>query len=242
MANKKMRLDKYLVHTGYGSRTEVQKLIKKKRVLINEKVASKPEEALIPEEDKVCVNGEEVDYQEFYHYIMHKPDGVITATEDPVHETVVDLLEDIDRNREVVPVGRLDKDTEGLLILTNDGKLNHSLISPKKHVDKVYYAQVAGKVTEEDCKAFEAGIFINDYTQCMPANMEIITADDQSEVYITIKEGKFHQIKRMMHAVDKEITYLKRIKMGGLTLPEDLEKGEYRALTQAELELLKGGK
>ena len=158
---------------------------------------------------------------------MNKPAGVITATEDPVHETVHDLLDQVDQNKEVAPVGRLDKDTEGLLILTSDGKLNHSLLSPKKHVDKVYYAKVAGKVVPEDCAAFEKGVTIGAY-QCMPAKLEILTSDEVSEVHITIKEGKFHQIKRMMHAVGKEVVYLERIQMGNLTLPQDLARGDYR--------------
>ncbi len=240
MATKKMRLDRYLVHTGCGSRTEVQMLIKKKKVKVDGEVVSKPETTLDPETASVEVYGEAVVYQEYYHFIMHKPDGVLTATEDPVHETVLDLLEPEDQNKMVCPVGRLDKDTEGLLILTSDGKLNHALLSPKKHVDKVYYATLTGCVTEADCKAFEEGIYINENTRCMPAQMEIISAGDTSEVYITIREGKFHQIKRMAHAIGKEVTYLKRVKMGGLMLPEDLEKGMYRLLTNEELRQLKG--
>ena len=240
MAVKKMRLDRYLVHTGYGSRTEVQVLIKKKKVQVNDEVATKGEKSIDPEKDVVSVYGEKVDYQPFYHFVMHKPAGVITATEDPVHETVLDLLEVIDQNKEVCPVGRLDKDTEGLLILTSDGKLNHSLLSPKKHVDKVYYAKLTGCVDETDCEAFAAGIAINAHTTCMPAQLEILSAGEVSEVHITIKEGKFHQIKRMAHAIGKEVIYLKRIQMGGLMLPDDLEKGDYRPLTDEELRQLKG--
>lgn len=237
-----MRLDKYLVHTGYGSRSEVQKLVKSKRVKINDEVIKKPDCNLNPEVDVVKVRDEEVDYAEFYYYILNKPQGCITATEDPRHETVMDLLDNITRGRSLAPVGRLDKDTEGLLILTNDGKFNHELLSPKKHVDKVYYAEVEGVVVEEDCKAFEEGINIGENKICMPAKLEIIEVnEDSSKVYITIKEGKFHQVKRMMHSVGKEVTFLKRIKMGGLSLPGDLETGEYRQLTETELQLL-GGK
>lgn len=234
-----MRLDKYLVHTGYGSRSEVQKLIKSKRVKINDEVAKKPDCNLNPEIDVVKVRDEIVDYAEFYYYVMNKPQGCITATEDPKHETVIDLLDAKAKGRHLSPVGRLDKDTEGLLILTNDGKFNHELLSPKSHVDKVYYAEVDGKVVEEDQRAFEEGIDIGEKKICMPAYLEIIEVGEQSsKVYITIKEGKFHQVKRMMRARGKEVTFLKRIKMGGLMLPEDLETGHYRPLTAQELQQL----
>ena len=239
MSQKKMRLDKYLVHIGIGSRSEVQKYIKKKRVSVDGTIINKPEFSFVPETSEVKFGSDILDYQPFYHFIMNKPAGVITATEDPVHETVLDLLDQVDQNKEVAPVGRLDKDTEGLLILTSDGKLNHSLLSPKKHVDKVYYAKVAGKVVPEDCAAFEKGVTIGAY-QCMPAKLEILTSDEVSEVHITIKEGKFHQIKRMMHAEGKEVVYLARIQMGNLTLPQDLARGDYRRLTDEELQQLKG--
>lgn len=239
MASKKMRLDKYLVHVGLGSRSEVQKYIKKKKVSVDGIIATKCEMSIVPEEVEVVVNGEKMDYQPFYHFIMNKPQGVITATEDPVHETVLDIMEICDQNKGVAPVGRLDKDTEGLLVLTSDGQLNHQLLSPKKHVDKVYYAKVQGKVVVEDQKRFEEGVMIGEY-RCMPAQLDILKSDDISEVHITIKEGKFHQIKRMMLAVGKEVIYLERIQMGGLTLPEDIERGSYRRLTEEELCRLKG--
>lgn len=236
-----MRLDKYLVHTGYGSRSEVQKLVRSKRVKINDEVAKKPDSNLDPLVDLVKVRDELVDYEEFYYYILNKPQGYITATEDLRQETVMDLLDPITKGRTLAPVGRLDKDTEGLLILTNDGKFNHALLSPKKHVDKVYYAEVTGCVTLEDCKAFEGGIDIGENKVCMPAGLEIIEANEEnSKVYITIKEGKFHQVKRMMRSVGKEVTFLKRVKMGGLHLPADLNTGEYRKLTELELDLLRG--
>ncbi len=236
---KKIRLDKYLVHVGMGSRTEVQKLIKKKKVEVDGTVVIKPEFSFDPENTAVRVQGELMDYQAFYHFVMNKPAGVITATEDPVHETVLDLMAIEDQNKVPAPVGRLDKDTEGLLVLTSDGKLNHQLLSPKKHVDKVYYARVEGCVTEADQKAFEEGVTIGQYT-CMPAKLTILSAGDCSEVHLTIKEGKFHQVKRMMQAVGKEVTYLERIQMGGLTLPKDIERGQYRRLTTEELGQLKG--
>nr|WP_307990226.1 pseudouridine synthase [uncultured Niameybacter sp.] len=241
MVEKKMRLDKYLVHTGYGSRSQVQQLIKKKKVKVNGEVEKRPEYGINPLEDVVSLGEEVVDYKTFYYYILNKPAGYITATEDPKQETVMDLLDPITRGRTLAPVGRLDKDTEGLLILTNDGKFNHALLSPKKHVDKCYYAKVTGQVTKEDCIAFSEGIDIGEAKPCMPASLEIIEANEEnSKVYITIKEGKFHQVKRMMKAVGKEVTYLKRISMGNLKLPEDLALGEYRQLTQEELDCLKG--
>lgn len=239
MASKKMRLDKYLVHVGIGSRSEVQKLIKQKKVQVNGTVAPKAEVSFVPEETEVKVSGELIVYKPFYHFIMNKPAGVITATEDPVHETVLDLMERVDQNKGVAPVGRLDKDTEGLLVLTSDGKLNHQLLSPKKHVDKVYFARIQGCVDTSDIKAFEDGITIGGYT-CMPAQLEILKAGEESEVHITIKEGKFHQIKRMMHAVGKEVIYLERIQMGALKLPIDIPRGSYRSLTEDELKALKG--
>lgn len=238
---KKIRLDKYLVHVGYGSRSEVQKLIRGKKIMINEKVITKPEFSFDPEVTEVYVRGEKAFYREFYYFILHKPQGVISATEDPRQETVIDLLEGLDRNKEVAPVGRLDKDTEGLLILTNDGKTTHALLSPKKHVDKLYYAKVAGQIVEEDIKAFAEGITYKEGVSYLPGKLEIISSNEEcSEIYVTIAEGKFHQVKRMVQAVGKEVTYLKRLKMGNLTLPEDLEVGAYRHMTEEEISLLKG--
>ncbi|MEG0845818.1 MAG: pseudouridine synthase [Niameybacter sp.] len=239
MTEKKMRLDKYLVHTGYGSRSEVQQLIKKKKVKVNGEVEKRPECAISPSEAVVTLGEEVVDYKPFYYYILNKPAGYITATEDPRQETVMDLLDSVTRGRSLAPVGRLDKDTEGLLLLTNDGKFTHSLLSPKKHVDKCYYAEVSGTVVPADCEAFIQGVDIGESKVCMPARMEIIEAlEETSKVYITIKEGKFHQVKRMMKAVGKEVTYLKRVTMGDFKLPEDLELGAYRQLTQEELDQL----
>jgi 16S rRNA pseudouridine516 synthase len=240
MQSKKIRLDKFLVHIGYGSRSEVAKLIKQKRVKINEEVIHKPDFNFEINKSKVCVDGNEAVYSEYYYYLLNKPAGVITATEDAKQDTVLDLLLPIDKNKSLAPVGRLDKDTEGLLILTNDGKLTHSLLSPKKHVDKVYYAELNGVVTTEDIKQFQEGIQLNDGTTYRPAKLEVIEADSISKVHVTISEGKFHQVKRMALAIGKEVLYLKRIKMGGLELPQDLKLGEYRSLTAQELSLLKG--
>ena len=238
----KMRLDKYLVHVGYGTRSTVQKLIRSKKVQVDEAVVQKPETSIDPDQAVVKVCGRVMDYKEFYYFILHKPAGYITATEDKKLPTVVDLLDEEDRNKDVAPVGRLDKDTEGLLVLTNDGKTAHELLSPKKHVDKVYYARVAGRVVPEDCDVFAKGITLEDGTVFAPGKLEIITTGEMSEIYVTIKEGKFHQVKRMVQAIGKEVTYLKRIKMGNFSLPEDLAIGEYRQLTKEELKALKGEK
>ena len=237
-SEKKIRLDKYLVHVGYGSRSEVQKLIKGKKVLVNDVVVSKSETPVAPLTDKVVVGGKLMDYRPFYYFVLNKPQGYITATEDLREQTVLDLLDKQDRQKEVFPVGRLDKDTEGLLILTNDGKMAHQLLSPKHHVDKVYYAKVRGKMALEDVDSFARGITLEDGTQYEPGKLEIIKSDEMSEIYVTISEGKFHQVKRMVQAVGKEVIYLKRIKMGGLSLPADLALGNYRLLTQEELERL----
>nr|WP_302599471.1 16S rRNA pseudouridine(516) synthase [uncultured Cellulosilyticum sp.] len=236
----KMRLDKYLVHVGYGTRSTVQKLIKSKKVQVDDVVVQKPETSIDPEKAIVKIGGRIMDYQEFYYFILHKPAGYITATEDKKLPTVVDLLDEEDRNKDVAPVGRLDKDTEGLLVLTNDGKTTHELLSPKKHVDKVYYARVKGAVMPEDCDAFATGMTLEDGTVFAPGKLEIITSGEESEIYVTIKEGKFHQVKRMVQAIGKEVVYLKRIKMGNFSLPEDLALGEYRQLTKEELMQLKG--
>lgn len=236
----KMRLDKYLVHVGYGTRSTVQKLIKSKKIQVDDVVVQKPETSIDPEKAIVKIGGRIMDYQEFYYFILHKPAGYITATEDKKLPTVVDLLDEEDRNKDVAPVGRLDKDTEGLLVLTNDGKTTHELLSPKKHVDKVYYARVKGAVMPEDCDAFATGMTLEDGTVFAPGKLEIITSGEESEIYVTIKEGKFHQVKRMVQAIGKEVVYLKRIKMGNFSLPEDLALGEYRQLTKEELMQLKG--
>ena len=194
-----------------------------------------------PEVDKVLVNGEEIFYRKYIYLMMNKPDGVISATFDNRDETVIDLLEIEHQVFEPFPVGRLDKDTVGLLLLTNDGELNHRLISPKWKVDKVYYAKIDKKVTEADIKKFKNGITLDDGYTCKEAKLEILESSDSgSEVMITIQEGKFHQVKRMFEAVDKSVVYLKRVEFGTLQLDEDLEEGEYRELTEEEVAILKG--
>ena len=230
-----MRLDKVLGHVGYGRRKEVQKIIKSKKVTVDGKCIVKSEANVNPETQEICISGKSIDYQEFYYYLLNKPAGYVSATEDPRDETVIDLLAPIDRNKELFPVGRLDKDTEGLLVLTNNGKLAHDLLSPKKHVDKIYYAKVKGEMVPEDIETFAAGMTLKDGTTYRPGKLEILSSGEYSEIYVTISEGKFHQVKKMVQYVGKEVVYLKRIQMGQLKLPKALELGDYRQLTAEEL-------
>lgn len=235
-----MRLDKFLSHTGFGSRKDVKQLLKKKVVQINGTVATKGDFILDVKKDVVSVGGETVHYQKYIYLMLHKPAGYLSATEDNVQKTVIDLLDDESRRFEPFPVGRLDKDTEGLLLITNDGELAHFLLSPKKHVKKTYYAEVKGVMDEKDIAAFEAGIILEDGYKCLPASLEIISStDESSQVKITIEEGKFHQVKRMVLACGKEVTYLKRLTMGSLKLDDTLKQGKFRPLTEQELNDLK---
>ena len=233
-----MRLDKYLVSCAVGSRTEVKNFLKSGRVTVNGKKEKSAKLQINEETDEVCFDGQKLTYEEFVYYMMNKPQGVISATEDPKHKTVLDLLDDLARSKEVFPVGRLDIDTHGLLLLTNDGKLAHALLSPKRHVDKTYLAQVNGIMTDEDIETFAKGIPLKDFT-CQPAKLELVSIDtekDQSLVRVTIAEGKFHQIKRMVAYCGKEVVDLQRLTMGTLTLDENLKRGEWRRLTKEELE------
>lgn len=237
-----MRLDKFLSHTGFGSRKEVKVLLKQKKVVVNDKVASKGEMKVDLNQDQVVVNGERIQYQEFHYLMLHKPAGVLSATEDMKQKTVIDLLSEEYQHLNLFPVGRLDKDTEGLLLLTNDGELAHFLLSPKKEVAKRYYARVAGIMDEADCEAFKNRIVLEDGFECLPGELEIKSVNgekQESEVFITIKEGKFHQVKRMVKARGKEVTYLKRLTMGSLVLDPKLQLAEYRYLTESELADLK---
>ncbi|EAC5994723.1 rRNA pseudouridine synthase [Listeria monocytogenes] len=230
-----MRLDKLLSHTGFGSRKEVKPLLKSGAVVVNGTIQKDSKTQVNPDKDQITVHGTPVVYQEFVYFMLHKPQNVVSATEDNVSETVIDLLAQEDTLTDAFPVGRLDKDTEGLLIITNDGTLAHNLLSPKKHIDKTYYAKIDGDVTAADVEAFAAGIELDDGYTCKPASLEIITPN---EINVTIQEGKFHQVKRMFAARGKTVSYLKRISMGNLQLDESLELGEYRPLTEAELAIL----
>jgi 16S rRNA pseudouridine516 synthase len=233
-----MRIDKMLANMGYGSRKEVKKLLKEGGLQVNGEVVKDGKSHVNPETDTVVLHGEEVQYREFIYLLMHKPSGVISATEDQNDETVIDLLQMEDQIFEPFPVGRLDKDTEGLLLLTNDGQLSHQLLSPKRHVPKTYYARIDGEVTESDVKAFANGVTLDDGYETKPGKLTILESAPQSEIELVITEGKFHQVKRMFEAVGKKVTYLKRISMGPLGLG-DLELGEYRELTEEEVTMLK---
>lgn len=234
------RLDKIISNLGYGSRKEVKTFAKKGLIEVDGVVVKDNGMLVDPEKSIIKINGEEILYRKYIYLMMNKPDGVISATHDNRDETVVDLLELDHQVFNPFPVGRLDKDTVGLLLLTNDGELNHRLISPKWHVDKVYYAKIDKEVTEDDIVKFKNGIVLDDGYKCLEAKLEILSSSEEgSEIRVTIQEGKYHQVKRMFEAVGKTVMYLKRESFGGLDLDEDLEEGEYRELTDEELELLK---
>lgn len=232
-----IRLDKYLADMSVGTRQEVKKYIRQGRVKINEDIIKKPEYKIREDEDKVAFDGAPVAYETFEYYMLNKPAGVISATEDKRDKTVLDLIKEKKR-KDLFPVGRLDKDTEGLLLITNDGALAHRLLSPKKHVDKCYYAEISGGVTEDDVRVFKERINIGTQEEpewTMPAELKILEKGTVSRIRLTIREGKFHQVKRMFLAVGKEVVYLKRERMGALVLDEELAPGEYRKLTDSEL-------
>ncbi|MDT3394497.1 MAG: rRNA pseudouridine synthase [Bacillota bacterium] len=234
-----MRIDRFLSHMNVASRKELKALFKAGRVRVDGTVV-KDAKFKVNEATVVYVDDEPVRYQTYFYWLMNKPAGVISATTDP-QKTVLDLLAPADLRDDLFPVGRLDKDTTGLLLLTNDGDLSHALLSPKKHVSKVYRATIAGIVTAEDQARFEAGLVLSDFT-AQPAQLEILSVDEaqqESQITVEIHEGKFHQVKRMFHAVGKEVLTLERLKMGPLKLPSDLKRGQYRALTEAEITLLK---
>ena len=233
-----MRLDKFLVACAVGSRTEVKNFLKAGRVTVNGKKEKSAKSQINEETDEIRFDGQKLDYEEFVYYMMNKPQGVISATEDPKHKTVLDLLDDYARAKEVFPVGRLDIDTHGLLLLTNDGKLAHALLSPKRHVDKTYLARINGVMTDVDVETFAQGVPLKDFT-CQPAKLELVSVDTEKEeslIRVTIAEGKFHQVKRMVAYCGKEVVDLQRLTMGTLTLDEDLKRGEWRRLSKEELE------
>ena len=232
-----MRLDKYLAEMGVGTRQEVKKQIRQGKAAVNGTVVKAADTKIDETSDEVTICGRNISYVSYEYYMLNKPAGVVSATEDRRDTTVIDLIKEKKR-KDLFPVGRLDKDTEGLLLITNDGDLAHRLLTPKKHVDKVYYAKIDGMVTEEDVKRFAEGINIGAEEEEMtrPAKLDIMKSVEESEIRLTIHEGKFHQVKRMFLAVGKEVTYLKRERMGTLCLDENLKPGEYRLLTEEEIE------
>ena len=248
-----MRLDKFLANSGIGTRKEVKIILKKGKIKVNEKIVKDAKMQVDEIKDDVKIEGEKITYKPFVYIMMNKPSGVISATEDGKHKTVIDLLCEKYKNYKVFPVGRLDIDTEGLLLLTNDGVLAHNLLSPKKHVDKKYYVELKEPLTIEKKKILENGIKLEENFVTKKAKIEIIDKDKVKDknknidiininkansVFITISEGKFHQVKRMFKFVENEVLYLKRVKMGKLLLPENLKLGEYRELSEEEMNLI----
>ena len=229
-----VRVDKILSELGFGSRSEIKKYAKAGKIRINDRVIKKADEKVDSERDKLYFEGRQVVVEEFETYVLYKPAGYVCATKDNVHKTVMELI-DSDR-KNIVPVGRLDLDTEGLLILTNDGALNHRLVSPASHVDKIYYAKFDGTLADDAIECTAKGLDIGEGEVSKPAKLEILSSD---EVKLTIHEGKFHQVKRMIKALGGEVTYLKRIVFGGLNLDDlNLKKGESRKLSKEEMEKL----
>lgn len=238
---KEIRLDKFLAEMGLGSRGQIREMARKGRITVDGSPEKRPERKINPETAQVAVDGQMVAYAAWEYYMLYKPQGVVSATEDSRYETVVDLIADRKR-QDLFPVGRLDLDTEGLLLITNDGELCHQLLSPKKHVDKVYYAKVEGELPSDALERFSEGLTLSDGIKTMPAVLEVLNQGPQgglTEVRLTIREGKFHQVKRMFETVGCHVVYLKRLSMGSLTLDEGLRPGQYRSLTEEELKRLK---
>ncbi|MEE1527549.1 MAG: pseudouridine synthase [Blautia sp.] len=233
----KIRLDKYLADMGLGTRTEVKKDIKKGRISVNQEIIKSPEYKIDIQTDVVLADGKEIAYEKMVYYMLNKPQGVVSATEDRRDRTVLELIQEKKR-KDLFPVGRLDKDTEGLLLITNDGELAHNLLAPKKHVDKKYFVRLKNALSEENRKHLEEGVDIGEDRLTMPSQVFLLN-EEKNEVEIIIREGKFHQIKRMFHAVGNEVVFLKRLSMGSLVLDENLLPGEYRLLTPEEIVRLK---
>lgn len=233
-----MRLDKFLCDTAGLTRTEAKNAVKKGQIAVNGQVQKAADFKVKENTDTVTFQGKPLSYAAFHYYMLHKPAGVITATEDKKESTVMDILRE-EKVKNLFPVGRLDKDTEGLLLITDDGELAHNLLSPKKHVDKEYLVKVRDSISEEDCRKLSEGVDIGDEKPTSPAKVERVA---EKEILLTIREGRFHQVKRMLQAVGNEVLYLKRLSMGSLRLPEDLEKGAYRPLSEEEIYKIKGDK
>lgn len=229
-----MRLDKFLSEMATESRSELKKMIKKGLVKVNGETIKDPSVYIDENNDEVSLNGKVIDYKKFVYYMLNKPQGVVSATKDNLHKTVIDLLSDEDRKKGIFPVGRLDIDTEGLLILTNDGDFSHNLLAPNKHVSKKYYAKVEGKLVSDAVKRCMDGIDIGTEEEpevCKSAELVILSEEEKlTEIYLTISEGKFHQVKRMIKKLGGEVIYLKRLSMGEYELDDNLKLGEYKIL------------
>ena len=236
--SKSIRVDKVLSNMGYGTRTQIKKQMKKGIVTLNGEVIKKPGTLMNPDEDVLTYFGDEVEYREHIYLVMNKPQGLISATCDDEHLTIIDVLQPEDKVFSPFPVGRLDLDTEGIIFITNDGKFSYKFTSPNKRIDKVYYVEVAEDIEENYHEEFEKGIYFKeeDY-RTLPATLEVFE-DDKKKCYLTIQEGKYHQVKRMFLHMGNEVTFLKRVKIADFELPEELEPGEYRELTEEEVEHL----
>ena len=232
---KLVRLDKFLCDMELGTRSEVKAFLKKGFVTVDGIIQKSPDFKIDPDTHEIAFQGKVLTYQEFYYYMLHKPAGVITATEDKVQKTVMSLLGE-DARKDLFPVGRLDKDTEGLLLITNDGELSHALLIPRKHVPKTYFVEVPERLDLGQIEALEQGLDIGDDKKTLPAKVEIL---DDTHINLTICEGRYHQVKRMLKAVGSEVLYLKRVSFGTLTLDDTLEKGSYRPLTEEEITALR---
>lgn len=230
-----IRLDKYLADMGIGTRSNVKSEIKKGKITVNGAVCKDANVKIDSDNDEICFDGKQIVYEQYEHFMLNKPAGIISAATDNKEKTVVDLITD-KKKKDLFPIGRLDKDTEGLILISNDGELSHNLLSPKKHVDKTYYVELDKVLSDENANKVCQGVFIEKDVKTLPAQIERISND---KVYLTIHEGKFHQVKKMFHAVGCEVTYLKRMSMGSLKLDESLKPGEYRALTSDEIKALK---
>lgn len=228
-----IRIDKYLCDMSIGSRSEIKEYIRKKLITVDGVVVTDPG-MKISEDSAVTFKGEPLQYKQFRYYMINKPQGVVSATKDNIDTTVMDLLKGVN-TRDMFPVGRLDKDTEGLLIITNDGELSHRLLSPRSHIDKCYLVQLMHSITADDIKSLSKGVDIGDDTLTLPAKVEAIAAD---RIYLTITEGRYHQVKRMLEAVGNKVVFLKRVSFGPLELDSDLAPGQYRELDDSEIIML----
>ena len=234
-----MRIDKFLCDMGQGSRKDVKQLLKEGKVSVNGETVKKADMHINENADKIFCAGKEIFYKKYIYLMLNKPEGYISANEDKKYRVVTELVEEKYKMYDVFCVGRLDIDTTGLLILTNDGEFSHHLTSPRHHIPKKYYAKIQGEVNKFDVQKMKEGIEIDDGYNCLPAELEIISVNDgESFIYLTICEGKFHQVKRMFEAVGKKVLTLERISMGNLKLDNSLERGKMRALTQKEVEEL----
>lgn len=236
-----IRLDKFLSEMSGWTRSEVKKIVRTGSVTVDGNEVKKPETKIDEKLSIVRVDGRQIKYNKYEYYMLNKPKGFVSATTDREHKTVVDIISSSEK-KDLFPVGRLDIDTEGLLIITNDGELAHRLLSPKNHVEKTYYVEVSGILDDADVDAVEKGLDIGEEKNTIPAKMEILKTDIQNNIsscYLTIHEGKFHQVKRMMKKLGKTVTYLKRVSMGSLILDSKLKKGNYRKLTEQEIIELK---